>query len=135
MGTMSSEVCLISGRLLVRELVSPSLIVLLLARNPEFLISSLDIVLLLLRKEFREPLNDVLEPMALIEAREPWIEFREPCIEFLSACLCSCSPRGVGRVRDGEPPGYLRILLGDWVNEIIRGGWEDGWSLLSDEFM
>jgi hypothetical protein len=120
------------GRLLVRELVSSSLIVLPLAINPELLISSLDMVLLLLRKEFREPLNDVLEPMALIEAREPWIEFREPCIEFLSACLCSCSPSGVGRVREGEPPGYLRIRLGDWVREILGVG-EDGWSLFSGE--
>jgi hypothetical protein len=98
---------------------------LVLARNPELLISSLDIVLLLLRNEFREPLNDVLEPMALMEARDPWIEFLDPCVEFFSACFCSSCPRGVGRVREGEVSGPLRPVPGDPERE-IRGVGEDG---------
>lgn len=106
---MSREVRLNCDLELRRELVSSSLIVLLLAmRKPGLLISSLDIVLLPLRKELRDPLNEVLEPKALMEPRDPWIEFRDPCVEFFSACFFSCSPRGVMVWRDGEPPGNLR---------------------------
>ena len=79
-GTISRDPpCFISCWKLSCEPASSSLIVLLLEwRNPEFLISSLDIVLLLPRKEFRDPLNEVLEPRALMDAREPWIDVREP---------------------------------------------------------
>ena len=74
----------------------------------DVLISSLDTVLLL-KKEFLDPLNEVLDPRALMDAREPWIEFRDPWVEDFSACLFSCCPSGVGRWREGELPGNLRM--------------------------
>jgi hypothetical protein len=124
-GTISREPGFISWWKLSCEPASSSLIALLLARIPELLISSLDIVLLLLRKEFRDPLNEVLEPRALMDARDPWIEVREPCVELVF--FCSCCPRGVGRCKEGELPGNLCIPPGDPLRE-IRGVGDDGCS-------